>query len=123
MGHSGTGEADGHVNRHNRDHAGRWALTEEQKTDALIADIAGLEGAVFIRNNTEHTAIEAAAHLRRKRSSAGGQITTAKQFIEQVASKSSLSGEPYRIRFSDGRVIAAGEYLTKRLDEIESARR
>jgi hypothetical protein len=95
-------------------------LSEEQKIDALIADIGNLPGAVFIRNRTEHTPAEAADHLRRKRDSAGRQVTTARQFIEHLATKSSLSGEPYRIRMKDGTDVPAGEYLTKRLAEIES---
>ena len=98
-------------------------LTEEQKIEALIEHIGALEGAVFIRNRTEHTPAEAADHLRRKRASAGRRVTTARQFIEHLATKSSMTGEPYRIRLRDGGDVPAGEYLTKRLTEIESAAR
>jgi hypothetical protein len=94
-------------------------LAEEDKIELLIAAIAELQGATFIRNGAEHTAAEAADHLRRKWRAAGDEIVTAEQFIEAIGSKSSTSGEPYQIRMADGAVMEAGEYLLKRLGEIE----
>src|SRR5687768_6763203 len=53
------------------------AMTEAQKIEALIASIEQLQGAVFIRNGTEHDAAKAAAHLRRKLDYAGKKVKTA----------------------------------------------
>jgi hypothetical protein len=97
-------------------------LAEEDKIELLIAGIAELRGATFIRNGAEHTAAEAADHLRRKWRAAGDEIVTAEQFIEAIGSKSSTSGEPYQIRMADGEVMEAGEFLRKRLGEINEIR-
>jgi hypothetical protein len=96
-------------------------LTEEDKIEQLISAIAELQGATFIRNGAEHTAAEAADHLRMKWRAAGDEIATAEQFIEAIASKSSTSGQPYQIRMADGEVMEAGEFLRKRLGEINEA--
>jgi len=78
-------------------------------------------GVVFIRNGTEHTAAQAADHLRTKRKAAGKKIKTARDFIEQLATRSSLSGKPYLIRTGDGRETPAGSWLAERLRTLESA--
>lgn len=96
------------------------ALWESAKIERLIASIGSLDGAVFLRNGDEHDAKEAADHLRTKWKAADDEAMTAEQFIDAIASKSSISGEPYRIRLGDGWVVLAGEYLRERLAEIES---
>ena len=93
-------------------------LTEAQKIERLIARVESLEGATFVRNGSEHSPAEAAKHLREKRDRAGDALKTAEEFIEQVGSKSSLSGEEYEIRFRDGRVVKAGEFLRGALKEM-----
>lgn len=94
-------------------------LTESQKVDLLISKIAELKGAVFIRNGTEHGAKEAAEHLQLKRGKAGKRFDTAEQFIECCASKSSLSGSDYLIRFSDGHTEKAGDFLRQQLKQLD----
>jgi hypothetical protein len=96
-------------------------LSEQEKIDRMIAKVESLQGATFVRNGAEHTPAEAAKHLHDKRKSAGDKLTTADQFIEQVASKSSLSGEEYVIRFADGRSVKAGEFLKQELKEMTPA--
>ena len=95
------------------------AMTEAEKIEHLIDYIAGLKGAVFIRNGSEHSPAEAAKHLRDKLRRAGSRIKTAEQFIEHLASKSSMSGEVYRIRFQDGTERPSGDVLTEELAKIE----
>lgn len=75
---------------------------------------------VFIRNGEEYQAEEAAQHLRRKWENAGDRITSAEQFIRYVASKSSLSGEPYRIRDQNHRETLAKEWLEAELAKIRA---
>jgi hypothetical protein len=77
---------------------------------ALIDHVAALDGAVFIRNGDEHAAADAADHLRRKWAAAG-EFQSAEAFIEAVATRSSVSGRPYRIRLADGREVESGPYL------------
>ena len=93
---------------------------EAEKIGQLIEHVGSLEGAVFIRNGEEYSPAEAAEHLRRKWENLGGEITTVEQFIEHAASKSSLSGEPYKIRLKDGTEHPSGEYLRERLAEMAS---
>ncbi len=95
-------------------------LSEREKIEYLIDHIANLEDAAFIRNGEEHSAEDAADHLRTKWRNAGSRVKTAVQFIEQVASQSSLSGDPYLIRFADGRDVKSGEYLAEILAKLET---
>ena len=85
--------------------------SELTEIENLIKHVESLPGAVFIRNGEVHSPEEAAQHLRAKWQSQGDAIVTAEQFIDELASKSSSSGEPYHIRFADGSERAAGEYL------------
>jgi hypothetical protein len=94
-------------------------LSESQKIDHLIAYIGGLQGAVFIRNGSEHTPDEAVSHLQMKRDKAGDRVKTADDFIRLCASKSYLSGKPYQIRFADGRTLTSEEVLRAELARIQ----
>lgn len=94
-------------------------LTEEQKIDYLITSVEQLEGAKFYRNGSWHDAKTAADHLRMKRSKAGNRVKTAKDFIDKVASASSMSGEEYKIKYADGKIVTTKEYFTLKLKEIE----
>jgi hypothetical protein len=95
------------------------ALTEREKIEQLIAVIGSDDGATFIRNGAEHSPEAAADHLRSKWQAAGDAIKTADEFIEKIASKSSLSDEPYRVRLADGSEVLASEYLKEKLSQIE----
>ena len=92
--------------------------SETQKIEALIERIESLEGAVFMRNGREYTGEEAAEHLRFKWSYARGRVKTARQFIENIASRSSRSGEAYMIRFADGRQVTSEAYLAAELEKL-----
>ena len=94
-------------------------LTEDQKIEHLISYIRGLEGATFIRNGSEYTAKAAAEHLELKRKNAGSRIKTARQFIDNLASESSMSGKKYQIRMKDGKIYFSRELLLKELERIE----
>ena len=97
-------------------------LTEAQKVGRLIDYLRGLEGAVFIRNGSEHTNTEAADHLQAKWEKHKDKISSAVEFIEKLASASGLTGEEYKIRFPDGNVLTTREVLMqelKRLDQVQ----
>ncbi|MFT3805749.1 DUF5329 family protein [Arenimonas sp.] len=89
-----------------------------REVDALIADIAALKGAIFIRNGSEYDATKAAEHMRLKRSRAGKRLRTAEDFIRYCATASSMSGKKYRLRFADGREQDVSDYLSARLQAL-----
>jgi hypothetical protein len=91
---------------------------EERKIDYLIASIENLHDAQFIRNDVAYEAKAAADHLRLKRRLAGSKVATADDFIRLCGSGSSMSGTPYQIRFSDGRVVSSEVFLREKLAEF-----
>jgi deferrochelatase/peroxidase EfeB len=99
--------------------ATRAALSEPEKIERLIQAVSGLQDAVFIRNDQEHTAADAAEHMRRKLKAAGDRVRTVEEFIENIASKSNATGKPYKIRFKDGREVESAAFLREMLKEIE----
>lgn len=94
-------------------------LSEEQKVDRLINYIRTLEGATFIRNNSEYKPEEAASHLQSKWQKHAAQVKTAEGFILKLASESS-SGTPYTIRFANGKTLTTREVLQEELQRILS---
>jgi hypothetical protein len=86
-------------------------LVEEKQIEALIAAIERMTDAAFIRNGRPYSAAAAAEFLRRKWRQRQAQVRSAEDFIEQVASFSSTTGQPYQIRLRDGREIACSTFL------------
>lgn len=101
------------------------AFAREAKQDAriehLISHVESLKGAVFIRNGTEYDTKEAGGHLRMKLGKAGDKVKTAEDFIDGLASKSSATGKPYRIRKPDGTVVDTKPYFYTKLKEYDKA--
>ncbi len=93
-------------------------FSEEQKITQLINYVEKLD-AKFIRNGAEFTPYEAAEHLRLKRAKAGIRIKTAKEFIDNVASKSNVSGDPYLIKYPNGTKLMTRDVLYNELKKIE----
>lgn len=99
----------------------RSSAAESVRIEALIGSVEQAKGLVFIRNGSEHDAAAAAAHLRMKWKNAGSRVRTAEDFIKYCATGSSMSGKPYQIRFSDGRVINSADYFEAQLRRIDAA--
>ena len=95
-------------------------LSEADKIERLLECVASLRDAVFVRNGSDHTPEEAVAHLRRKLASDEESRADVSAFIDRLASKSSLSGEPYLIRYADGTSIKSADFLNQRLAEFET---
>jgi hypothetical protein len=98
------------------------SLTEAQKIERLIGKVESATGTVFVRNGVEHSPVDAAKHLRQKLDAATGRIATASQFIDVIASKSSLTGEDYKIYYSDGRVETTAKFFHDELAKLEGGR-
>lgn len=81
------------------------------RVDALLLDLAEQEGVTFVRNGSDHSAEEAAAHLRRKFDHARDEIRSVDDFIRLCGTQSSMSGEPYLVRASDGTERPAADFL------------
>jgi len=93
--------------------------TEAQKIQMLIHDVEVMKDARFVRNGSDYDGAAAADHLRMKLRHAGDRIKTAENFITYLASKSSFSGQPYKIRFADGHEIDSAQFFHTRLAMIE----
>lgn len=101
-------------------------MTELDKINYLIKAVE-VSGLTFIRNGSEYNSKKAADHLRDKLNYAlkhpkKGVDITARNFITLIASKSSLWGTPYKMKFKDGKTMPTGEWLTKKLDELEKGK-
>ena len=95
-------------------------LTESEKIEGLIESLKKLpEGTQFIRNGKKNSVQEAVELLLKKRKATKGKITQANEFLEKVASKSSVSGKPYSIQYPDGQTENAEVYLRQQLEVLE----
>src|ERR1700712_2864706 len=92
---------------------------EQTRIERLIAFIESQKNMKFIRNGTEYSCADAAKFLRGKMDSMGGEVRSAREFIDRIASKSSMSGEPYQVRFADGKTMLASEFLAEELKRME----
>jgi hypothetical protein len=91
---------------------------EEKQIEALIAAIERMADTTFIRNGRSYGAAAAAEFLRRKWRHREAEVGSADDFIEKVASFSSTTGQPYLIRFSDGRETPCATFLRTELSNL-----
>jgi|KBSSwiStaDraftv2_1062776.scaffolds.fasta_scaffold173058_2 hypothetical protein len=91
---------------------------QQAEIDHLLAFV-GTSQCAFIRNGTSYPPAEAREHLSGKLKYAKARISTAEEFIRHLATESSMSGEPYRVK-CDGKVIPAGVWLA---DELQRFRK
>jgi hypothetical protein len=103
--------------------AGDRSPAENARIEYLLRIVASLHDAQFIRNGTSYDSAAAVKHLRLKLRAAGSRIKTAEDFILYCASASSVSGRPYQIRFSDGRVVLSVDFLRQKLMEFDKGKR
>jgi Family of unknown function (DUF5329) len=95
------------------------ADTAEDEIDYLLASV-GRSACTFIRNGEQHSAKDAEAHLRMKYRRGKRYASSSEKFIERLASKSSLSKQPYYIKCGEDEQMAFGEWLTQRLREYRA---
>lgn len=97
------------------------SATEMARIERLIQFVEGKHDIQFIRNGTSYSCQDAAKFMRGKFEMMGGHVTTAQQFIDQIASKSSTTGQPYFIRFADGKTLPAATFLGDELKRMDRA--
>jgi hypothetical protein len=76
----------------------------------------------IVRNGKYHGAEKAVAHIQKKYDYFKDDITTAEQFIEYSASKSTVSGKYYLVRCGESQPLRTRDWLLnelKRYREIE----
>jgi hypothetical protein len=82
--------------------------------DTLLARLEQ-SGCDFYRNGEWHSATEAKSHLLRKLKAAREPAST-EQFIDALATKSSLSGKPYLVRCGESAPVESNTWLTDQLE-------
>lgn len=92
---------------------------EQARIDRLIAYIESRKDVSFVRNGKDYSCADAARFMRAKMRTMGEHVTTARQFIDQIAAKSSTTGQPYLIRFADGSVQSAAQFLGDELVRMD----
>ncbi len=93
---------------------------ETEETNILISTVEK-SGCQFERNGTWHASNEAANHLRRKFKATEKKLQTTEQFIQYVASTSSLTKTPYRIRCGT-ETVEANIWLSQKLKSIRAGK-
>jgi hypothetical protein len=94
--------------------------TAKREIDYLIGKIEH-SGCRFERNGEAYDATQAGEHMRMKLNRAGDRIQTAENFIDGIASKSYLSGKPYRLLCPDLPAEDANAWLTRALRDYRQS--
>ena len=84
--------------------------------DFLLESI-GSSNCTFIRNGKHYEAAAAEDHLRMKYRRGKRYASSSEEFIERLASKSSMSKKVYYIECAGDAKIPSGDWLRKRLSE------
>jgi hypothetical protein len=99
------------------------AATNSAEEINQLFESVGLSSCSFIRNKTAYSGAEARAHLERKYAHLKDRIQTTEDFIELVASSSSTSGKPYRVRCGPGEGRRSAEWFRTELQRIRGLSR
>lgn len=84
-----------------------WA--DEQEIQYLLTTLSTSE-CIFSRNGKQYQGPEASSHLQRKYSHVKKRIHTTEDFIDKVATKSSISGKKYEVNCA-GTAQPTGSWL------------
>jgi len=93
-------------------------LSEKEKIDYLLEALEN-SNLIFIRNGDEYSSKEARAHMQKKFEYAGSRITSVDQFIIYLATKSSISGKPYYVKYPDGKKVQSSIWMRELLSKLE----
>lgn len=98
------------------------SAVEQARIDKLLDAVARNATVRFIRNGSDYGGADAASFLRRKLEAYGDRVKTVQDFIDQVASQSSTSGQIYKVRLADGREVPSADFLRTELARVEAGR-
>jgi hypothetical protein len=104
-----------------------WGYADTRSTEIeaeieFLLDHVRSSQLVFIRNGKDYDAQEAYEHMIAKYRHFERKVHSAEAFIEYSATRSLISGRPYRVRLSDGTEMEAGVYLLERLAQFRASR-
>jgi hypothetical protein len=88
-----------------------------QETIDYLVEFIRASDVVFIRNDKEHTSLEAAEHMLKKYKYAKRKVKTPEDFIKFCASESTVSGKPYHVRLGDGTTLTSAAWLLAALED------
>jgi hypothetical protein len=83
-------------------------VPEKARVEAFLQHLSTKTDIVFVRNGSRYPVSKAVSHLRTKLSRAADRLYTAEEFIDNVASRSTMSGRPYSVILPDGKEVPAG---------------
>ena len=86
-----------------------------------LLDYVGGSGCTFVRNGVESDATAARKHLATKYEYAKGRIASAEDFIRSLASRSSMTGQPYVVRCGASQLLSE-DWLTNELRRYRQER-
>ncbi len=96
-------------------------MSEEEKIQTLLNRIEESKY-IFIRNDKEYSAQKAREHLEMKYNRMKKRIKTANDFIDRLATKSSLSGKPYLMKNpANGKKTLLRVWLKAQLRNMEKS--
>ena len=94
-------------------------LSTQQEIDHLLAYVEGSR-CEFQRNDSWYDSQRALAHLRSKYGFLKSSISTTEDFIERAASRSSLTGQPYRVKCNSDAPVLSTQWLQDELLRFRS---
>lgn len=83
----------------------------QQEIDQLIDKVAAMQDVKFVRNRVEYSAVEAAKFLREKRDWKCKNVKSVDEFIDNCATSSTTTGEIYKIKLSNNKLVPACDVL------------
>ena len=89
-------------------------LAGQKEIDYLFGYLANSR-CEFYRNGTWYDSTKAEAHLRGKYGFLKFSVNMTEDFIEKVASRSSLTGKPYQVRCGLGAPLPSSQWLMNEL--------
>jgi hypothetical protein len=96
---------------------------QTQKEINYLLEAIGKSGCEFYRNGSWYSAERAQSHLKTKYDymQARKQISTAEDFIDRAATKSSMSGETYRLRCAGSDPVPTRDWLMQSLQKYRDS--
>ena len=92
----------------------------QQDAIALLIRAVGASEDVFVREGKDYAGDLAMQLLIAKLGSHRGKAPTVDEFVDTIASQSSKTGEPYRVRRKDGTTVTMREWLLQARRELEA---
>jgi hypothetical protein len=95
------------------------SAAERARIERLLDALAARKDLRFVRNGKEYTAAQGADFLRGKLQWQIEKVATAQDFIAQIGTRSTTSGDVYLVRLADGRTLPSAQFLAQELRRIE----